>query len=416
MRLLFIVFILQCTAATAQTDVFTGIWRMHIPGNSPVDIELKIGSPEKNTLYPATITIKSGNFYGEYALLLVKKNAWQLAISKNKYAAEEKPFHLDMLPLNGSFDLRRNNKEQPSLIINRLPLKYTSVITDSTAAALQKIISYGNMVFERVSNTPWKDAYTDKILNPSRSPVYFGLVDTVFVTNRYGSFSAATLNKTDMASAVLNGRSLFEQWPLTKKERREEIMIDAENNVLAFFADYSINSPVSKASLQGGFDKATFNLNFSNAADSGASFIAAKIIRLQDKEKINTFQPYQYPGPADAPLQANEKLLGSVSSTARQITLAVWDDAVEDGDTISISLNNATVANKLLIKKTPKFITITLSAGDNTILFKGENLGSIPPNTAVLEIIDGKKRKAFFLETVPGENNLLKIFYKAAAQ
>jgi hypothetical protein len=60
-------------------------------------------------------------------------------------------------------------------------------------------------------------------------------------------------------------------------------------------------------------------------------------------------------------------------------------------------------------------MTITLSPGSNTILFAGENLGSIPPNTAVLEIIDGRSRKAFFLETVPGESNLLKIFYKATA-
>jgi hypothetical protein len=416
-RLFLTLFVLQYAPAWAQTDVFTGIWQMYTAGNAPFVMELKIGAPEKNMLYPAAITIKSNTFYGEYQLLLVKKNAWQLAISKNKFAAAEKPFHLDMLPLNGSFDLRRNTKEQPTLTINRLPLKQSSLtITDSAAIALQKIISSGILSFTRVSNTPWKDAYTDKILNPSRSPVYFGLMDTAYVTTRYGAFSASTINKIDMSSAVFNGRELFEQWLLTKKERREEIMIDPGTNVLAFFADYSVSCPSNRSALRCEFDKMKFNINFNNPNDSGAYFVAAKIILMQDKEKINSFQPYSYPGPGEPPLQSNEKLVGSITSKAKQIILAVWDDAVEDGDTISISINNTSVAKNMLIKKRPQFIMVTLSPGANTILFTGENLGSIPPNTAVLEIIDGKNRKAFFLETVPGEKNLLKIFYNYTSQ
>ncbi len=415
-RLFFIFFILPL-AVPAQTDVFSGTWHMQATGKVAFTMELKIGASEKNTLYPAAITIASGDFYGVYELLLVKKNAWQLAISKNKFAAAEKPFHLDMLPLNGSFDLSRNTTGQPVLSSNRLPLhQSSSTLKDSAAVALQTMISSGNLQFTRISNIPWKDDYTEKILHPSRSPVYFGLVDTAYVTTRYGSFSASTPAKADMASAVLNGHDLFEQWLLTKKERTDEMMIEPGTNVLAFFADYAASSPAPKATLRGEFDKATFRLSFNNPQDSGASFVAAKLMLVQDKEKINSFQPYQFPGPGDPPLQNNEKLLGSVSSAARQITLAVWDDAVEDGDTISISLNQTLVAKNMLIKKAPQFINITLSPGANTILFQGENLGSIPPNTAVLEIIDGKNRRAFFLETVPGENSLLKIFYTAPPQ
>ncbi len=272
-------------------------------------------------------------------------------------------------------------------------------------------IESGAMQYTRISTMPWKDAYTDKILNPSLSPVYFGLTDTAYVTTRYGSYHASTGNKTDMASAVFNGRPLFEQWLLTKKDRSEEIMIDTGGNVLAFFADYSVNNNLSRAVLRTEFEKRKFYLDFNNADDSGASFIAAKVTIVQDKEKINSFQPYSYPGPGEPALQSNERLLGSIKSVTKQLTLAIWDDAVEDGDTISISINGTWITKGLLVKKAPQFITITLNPGPNTILFEANNLGSIPPNTSVLEIIDGKRRKAFFLETVPLENNLLKIFY-----
>jgi hypothetical protein len=404
--------LLVCTHTAAQTDAFSGIWQMDSSAAAPAYIHVKIGTPEKGSLYPAAITIQSGTFYGVYELLLVKKNTWQLAISKNKYAAAEKPFHLDMLPLNGSFDLGRNTKGQPQLLINRLPLKLsTSLPHDSTAVMLQKLVNTGAMQFIRTSLTPWKDAYTNKILNPSLSPVYFGLVDTAYVSSRYGSFYASTSNKTEITSAVYNGRPLFEEWLLTKKERSEEIMIDTGSNILAFFADYAINSPLSKAAVRFEFDKHKFYLDFKNSDDSGASFIAAKVSVLQDKEKLNAFVPYTYPGPGEPPLQNNERLLGSIKSTTKELTLAIWDDAVEDGDTISISVNGNWVAKNALIRKVPQFIHVTLNPGSNTILFVGENLGSIPPNTSVLEIIDGKRRKAFFLETVTGENNLLKIFY-----
>lgn len=403
--------------AAAQTDGFTGIWQMETAGNMPVCVELKIGTPEKGTLYPAAITIQSGTFYGVYELLLVKKNNWQLFMSKNKYAVTEQPFRLNMLPLNGSFDLGRNTKGQPQLSINRLPLQQTLPVPSAAeAASLQKLVAAGNLQFTKISSTPWRDSYTGVILSPSVSPVYFGLIDTVYVPTRYGAFSVSSLNKNDMASGVYNGKVLFEQWPLSKKERTEDIMLDTGSNVLVFFADYTVNSNISNAHLRGEFDKKKFVLDFDNPDDSAASFIAVKIAVLQDKDKNNFIPSYNYPGPGDAPLQSNEKLIGSIKSVSKQLTLALWDDAVEDGDTISININGNWVAKDFPVKKAPQFITVTLNPGPNTILFVANNLGSIPPNTSVLEIIDGKKRKAFFLETVPMENNLLKIFYDLAPQ
>ncbi len=414
---LLICFVLLCSCIRAQTDIFSGIWQLETGGNKPVCIELKIGQAEKGTLYPAAISIQSGSFYGLYELLLVKKNAWQLCISKNKYAASEKPFHLDMLPLNGSFDLGRDSKGQLQLSINRLPFKQNNRPgADSAAQPLQKLVSNGNLQFAKISTIAWRDAYTEKILSPSLSPVYFGLADTVYIPTRYGAYSVSSLSKNDMASAVFNGKVLFEQWPLSKKERTEEIMVDTGGNVIAFFPDYTINSSLSYAHFRGEFDKKKFVLDFDNPDDSGASFIAIKLALEQDKEKNPGFQPYIYPGPGELPLQSNEKLLGSVKSVSKQLTLAIWDDAVEDGDTISININGNWVAKNFPVKKAPQFLTVTLNPGPNTILFEANNLGSIPPNTSVLEIIDGRRRKAFFLETVPMEHNLLKIFYDFAPQ
>ena len=53
-----------------------------------------------------------------------------------------------------------------------------------------------------------------------------------------------------------------------------------------------------------------------------------------------------------------------------------------------------------------------MNPGPNVITFIADNLGTIPPNTSVLEIIDGKKRKSFYIETDMNKNNQIKIFYE----
>ena len=113
----------------------------------------------------------------------------------------------------------------------------------------------------------------------------------------------------------------------------------------------------------------------------------------------------------DRALQRNTKLLDSFKITSAEITLALWDDAVEDGDTISLSLNEQWIVQGFAVKKKPQFLTVTLQPGNNDIIFVADNLGLIPPNTSILEIIDGKYRKAYDISTNYGLNNMIKIQY-----
>jgi hypothetical protein len=63
------------------------------------------------------------------------------------------------------------------------------------------------------------------------------------------------------------------------------------------------------------------------------------------------------------------------------------------------------------VKKKPQFIKVSLYPGENKIIFIADNLGSIPPNTSILEIIDGKHRKSYMIDTNLGQNNAIKIIY-----
>ncbi len=79
--------------------------------------------------------------------------------------------------------------------------------------------------------------------------------------------------------------------------------------------------------------------------------------------------------------QATELLL-----TADSISISFYDNAEIDGDTISIYLNNVLIHQNIGLLAKP--FTIKLASKDlqaeNELVMVAENLGSIPPNTALL--------------------------------
>jgi len=85
----------------------------------------------------------------------------------------------------------------------------------------------------------------------------------------------------------------------------------------------------------------------------------------------------------------------------RHVELRINDYLDEDNDTISIYLNRNLIVNKNRISKKPlKFnINIDPLLPSNEILLFADNLGTIPPNTSQLVIIDGKQTHRIIIES-----------------
>lgn len=419
---LFFYLLLNACVAFSQQDPFTGSWQLSADqSGNKIQMTLQVGSAEKGILYPAHIQIQCDSFSADYELLLVKKSSREIAISKNKFARHEKPFSLSkpLFFLNGLFDLSRDLKGLPTLNLKRIQNSNTAqMIPDTlkrnpalaeTYNRLKNLLEQTDIKLYKQNGLEWNSDYANRIISPSLSPAYFGLTDTIYIPTRDGKVNVSGAKKTDVASVSLNGGRLIDMLELSKKGYEQEVLLDTGLNILVLYADNFGNNLPGKGKLSLECGKKKINLDFSNQGDSAACFIAVKLYFAREKDKEKFFDSYT---PAnDQPLKQNEKLLGTLTSTARQLTLAVWDDAVEDGDSISINVNGKWIAKGFPVKIKPQTITITLDPGPNTITFVGDNLGSIPPNTSILEIIDGKRRKSFNLSTFTGEDNLVKIFY-----
>ena len=410
----------------AQVSNYPGTWQMEYlndSGKAPIKMVLQIASPENHFLYPACFKLTCDSFTGAYELLLVKKNSRELGISKNKYPIVETPFSLNNagIFLNGIFDNSKDLKGQSTLSISRMQSKYPFInlpdtllptkAQQATAMRLVQFLKEGEITLTKVNDQPWKSDDINRIISSSLSPAYFGLLDTIYLPTRDGILHITGSKKTDIVTVALNGQITSDRITISKKVHTEDILLDTGLNLLVLFADNFGDDVPNKGKLNFEFANKKFNLNFDSKPDSAGTFIIAQLYCEKDKGRESYFTDYYPTGAAKKPLKDNEKLLGSVVATAKRLVLAIWDDAVEDGDSISININGKWIAKGFPVKKKPQFITITLQPGPNSITFVGDNLGSIPPNTSVLEIIDGKKRKSFMLATVPGENNFINIFY-----
>lgn len=74
------------------------------------------------------------------------------------------------------------------------------------------------------------------------------------------------------------------------------------------------------------------------------------------------------------------------------ITLHLYDNGQVDNDTVSVYFNREPVMFKQKLSVTPIIIKLVLKPGENEIAMFADNLGDIPPNTALCLIFAGGKR------------------------
>jgi hypothetical protein len=103
---------------------------------------------------------------------------------------------------------------------------------------------------------------------------------------------------------------------------------------------------------------------------------------------------------------------------ANEITVAsdslrvdFYDNGEIDGDSISIFYNNQLIAfNRILSTKSVHFdLHLDTTKEVNEISMFADNLGTIPPNTALMVVTDGKKRYEIRMSSNLEKNATLRI-------
>lgn len=96
------------------------------------------------------------------------------------------------------------------------------------------------------------------------------------------------------------------------------------------------------------------------------------------------------------------------------LRLDFYDNAEIDGDSISVTVNNKTVVSnqRLGLKPVSVEVKVSLDSPEQEVTMIGENLGTIPPNTALLIVTAANKRYQLFLASNGKKNAQVRFVYE----
>jgi hypothetical protein len=108
------------------------------------------------------------------------------------------------------------------------------------------------------------------------------------------------------------------------------------------------------------------------------------------------------------------KIIKTLEVSDPTVTVKFYDNAEIDNDSISVYFNNQLVKSKQLLGTKPLTLTLKIDPGkDNVITMFAENLGSIPPNTALMVVEYDNTQLKLNLESTFSQSNALRIVAKS---
>ena len=115
-------------------------------------------------------------------------------------------------------------------------------------------------------------------------------------------------------------------------------------------------------------------------------------------------------------VERENNLVKTIITSEEYIQVELYDNGTIDNDTISVYHNNQLVVSNSRLSYTPIILKIKCSKTDNRheLIVVAENLGDIPPNTALMVIKagTGKERYEIFLASNEQRNAKVIIEYK----
>lgn len=96
------------------------------------------------------------------------------------------------------------------------------------------------------------------------------------------------------------------------------------------------------------------------------------------------------------------------------VKIELFDNGQIDGDTISVYVNEKPVVYRQMLKTQAVSLSVMIDRQKpiQDVVMVGENLGSIPPNTALMIVMAGQERYQLYLKADEKQNALVRFIYK----
>jgi hypothetical protein len=221
------------------------------------------------------------------------------------------------------------------------------------------------------------------------------------ITNSVANNAGNTIPKTNTSTQLKSPAPTSINSPVTVK--KDEATITSltplnNNTVLA-------NTPVSKVA-----DPVVINISTATKdSDSRKPNNDAKSESLTGNNNPGNNNDETLPWVL---LGRENKLIKRLTTSSKKITLDLYDNGTIDNDTIIIYDNNKVIANLKRLSYKAIHVELEFTTGQHDIIIVAHNMGSIPPNTALVVLNDANNRQEFFITTTNKVNAKFEFVYK----
>ena len=221
------------------------------------------------------------------------------------------------------------------------------------------------------------------------------------ITNSVANNAGNTIPKTNTSTQLKSPASTSINSPVTVKKDGATItsLTPLNNNtVLA-------NTPVSKVA-----DPVVINISTATKdSDSRIPNNDAKSESITGNNNPGNNNDETLPWVL---LGRENKLIKRLTTSSKKITLDLYDNGTIDNDTIIIYDNNKVIANLKRLSYKAIHVELEFTTGQHDIIIVAHNMGSIPPNTALVVLNDANNRQEFFITTTNKVNAKFEFVYK----
>ncbi len=108
-----------------------------------------------------------------------------------------------------------------------------------------------------------------------------------------------------------------------------------------------------------------------------------------------------------------KELVKTLLLDTSRISIEFYDDAVVDGDTISVFINNKLILYHQGLSEKPLHLLFTANPGaEYELVMYADNLGTLPPNTALMVVTAGARKYEVFLSSSEQKSAAVKFIYQ----
>ncbi len=191
------------------------------------------------------------------------------------------------------------------------------------------------------------------------------------------------LGNCGFGSTVLVRRSLIDAYPrfssrgIPDQNKNKPVVTSARTP--------QVKAPVKTITAAAKPRQETANIKNARPAENNVDPVAKEPAIVKDTAQLKIAE--------NPKLRRESTLLRTIVTSAAQVKIDIYDNGEVDGDSVSIYFNKKLILDRKMLSEKPISLTLNIEPGqENDVVMYAENLGTIPPNTALMVVTDGTKR------------------------